>query len=134
MNLPKPIKGIFFYELQIWFFVFMWQHDKSYERNWKTDDLINWGRFFVWWDSVGFHNKYKFIKRGLRLYKTILAVVELEKNGFSIHHSSSDPKDRYINLEIFRFCWNNKPIDRFPDIDRIQNSCYQVIDGKSKKL
>lgn len=130
--MKNPIhKGIFFYEIQIWFFVFMWQHDCSYERTSQKNDLFRCGKFFVWWDSVGFHNKYKFIKKTKLFIESFKNFIILSKQGdFSIK------KYKSYNVETFMFFWNETKTDNFrkADIHLIRGNFYIEQEGRVLKI
>jgi hypothetical protein len=128
MKIPKIHKGLFFYELQIWFFVLMYQHDMSYDRTSQKNDIFRWGSFFIWWDSVGFNAKYKFIKRTVVFYKSLKAFLKLSSEGFEISYSESDL------VETFQFSWDGSNLNRFPLIGKVANRCWEVTSEKSIPL
>jgi hypothetical protein len=108
--------------------VLMYQHDMSYDRTSQKNDIFRWGSFFIWWDSVGFNAKYKFIKRIVVFYKSLKAFLKLSSEGFEISYSESDI------LETFRFRWDGSNLNRFPQIIKINNRCLEVDSEKSTPL
>lgn len=129
MKLPKPHKGIFFYEIQIWFFVFMWQHDLSYPRSKRDQDLINCGKFIVWWDSIGFHNKYKFIRKSINFYNSLKAFLELSKAGFEVRTNRYSEK-----VNIFYFKWDGVNLKTTPYLYEIEGKYYENNIGNLMEL
>lgn len=125
------IKGLYYYEIQIWFFVFMYQHDKNHKRD-PHNDILTLGRFFIWWDSVGFFNRYKWAKKTKFFAMSLMAYLELYEAGFRITHSKSDC------LELYRFHWKSGGFRykdlKFPDIDKVDEYFYKVSNGNSEKL
>ena len=138
--MKSPItKGQWYYEFQIVWFVFMWQHDKEYKP--VHTHGFRWGRIFIWYDTAWKHNgcirkirewKEDKIDPILIFLRSLWAFLILSKAGFRI--TSSPSKSTSLEYVLFRFWWKDKVIKDMADIDFVKDNFYTMLNGHSEKL